>query len=160
MVLLRSWSRAVYSAHIWSGMRERALKFELRESPCEDSAAVAWIDRSADASALQSSLRVLSWPMSTTLMECIKLSTGDIDRTASLQAAWKRIYKIKCFSSPQWGRGGDTRAKHAAQGSVSTRPQVFRTQPYIIMQICDSDMLFFFLALRHFDEGLYRWLIR
>lgn len=29
--------------------------------------------------------------------------------------------------------------------AVSTRPQVFHTQPYIIMQICDSDLLFFFL---------------
>lgn len=40
-----------------------------------------WIERSADTSALQSRLRVLSWSMSTALMECIKLSSDDAERT-------------------------------------------------------------------------------
>lgn len=43
--------------------------------------AEGWIERSADTSALQSRLRVLSWSMSTALMECIKLSSDDAERT-------------------------------------------------------------------------------
>lgn len=99
-----------------------------------------WIERSADTSALQSRLRVLSWSMSTALMECIKLSSDDAERTTPVYRG-RRNKEIKAPPPPphKWGWGTRT-----APASVSTQPQLFQTRRDIIMQICDSDMLFFF----------------
>lgn len=91
-----------------------------------------WIERSADTSALQSRLRVLSWSMSTALMECIKLSSDDAERTTP-------VYRGR--------RNKEIKAPHPTpvrMGHTYTQPQLFQTWCDIIMQICDSDMLFCF----------------
>lgn len=51
------------------------------------------IDQCADTDALQSSLCVLSWPVLTALMECIKLSTDIANKAAPVY----RQRDIKCF---------------------------------------------------------------
>ena len=103
--------------------------------------------RRADTEALQSSPCVLSWPMLTTLMECIKRSTDIIDRTV-------QFYSLG---------GGDK--KPGFSNLLNDKEQSHKRTGIIHTQARSSGVLYYvndlFLFIpRHFDEGLYRWLIR
>lgn len=97
--------------------------------------AVDLIDQCADTNALQSSPCVLSWPMLTTLMECIKLSTDDIDRIASVYRQRKRKKNTKMLFLIFSMTETHTCIMYTEHASVYIEPsaQVFLTQCYIIM---------------------------
>lgn len=105
-----------------------------------------WIERSADTSALQSRLRVLSWSMSTALMECIKLSSDDAERTTPVYRG-RRNKEIKAPPPSEDG------AHVHPTSAVSDLVRHYYANMWL-------RYAFLFLSLRHFDEGLYRWLIR
>ena len=102
----------------------------------------------ADTEALQSSPCVLSWPMLTTLMECIKRSTDIIDRTVQFYSLGGGGDKKPGFSNLL----NDKEQSHKRTGIIHTQARSSGVLYYV-------NDLFLFIP-RHFDEGLYRWLIR
>lgn len=113
---------------------------------------------------------VLSRPMLTTLMECIKLSTDIGDETA-----W--VYRQRLVG----GGGGGQPKQNAFSNLLNDKELAHKHMHHVyftwhsvyeasgvfssgVTLLCkfvsQISFSFSFFTLRHFDKGLYRWLIR
>lgn len=85
---------------------------------------------------------------------CLPVSLAKLYWFMGRREGKKRIYN-KFIIITEWAH---THVNCISWCYMKHRPQVFLSA--LLLCKCVSNMHFFFFPLRHFDEGLYRWLIR